>query len=101
MRQLQPPHRSLDDRLTGRSKLLGAGSQEERPFLCGVRVERRLERVQGGAPVALNRRAHVPPPEGGHVLKPPDDRVSADGAKQKQIQGEGGGSDITVTEAES
>src|SRR5438046_4422580 len=100
MRQLQPPHRSLDDRLTGRSKFLGAGSQEERPFLCGVRVERRLERVQRAAPVALNRRAHVPPPEGGHVLKTPDDRVSTHGAKEKQIQGEGGGTNITVAEDE-
>lgn len=52
-----------------RSEFLGAGSQEDCPFICRARVERQLKRPQGcvpqgRAPLALNRRAHMPPPEG-------------------------------------
>ena len=43
----------------------------------------------------------MPAPEAGHVLKPPDDVVPAHQSKQEHIEGEGGGTHITVPENES
>ena len=43
----------------------------------------------------------MPAPEAGHVLEAPDDVIAADHAEQEHIQGEGGGTDITVPENES
>jgi hypothetical protein len=43
----------------------------------------------------------VAPPEAGHVLKAPDDVIRAHRAKQEDIQGQGGGTDITVPEHEA
>ena len=43
----------------------------------------------------------MPAPEAGHVLEPPDDVIRADRAKQKHIQGEGGGTDVTIPQDEA
>ena len=43
----------------------------------------------------------MPAPEAGHVLEAPDDVIPAHRAKQEHIEGEGGGTDITVPENES
>jgi hypothetical protein len=43
----------------------------------------------------------VPAPEAGHVLKPPNDVISANHAVEEYVQGQGGGTDITVPENES
>jgi hypothetical protein len=42
----------------------------------------------------------VPAPEASHVLKTPEDVIRAACAIQKQIQGQGGGSNIAVPEYE-
>jgi hypothetical protein len=42
----------------------------------------------------------VPAPEAGHVLESPDEMVRAARTKQKQIQDEGGGTFVTVSQDE-
>ena len=66
----------------------------------GVSVEGLVDARERAVPRLLDRRPHVPASEASHVLKPPDDVIAADDAEQEHIQGEGGGSHITVPEDE-
>ena len=49
----------------------------------------------------LERRSHVSAPEADDVLESPNQMIRTDCAKQEQIQGEGGGTDVAVPENES
>ena len=42
----------------------------------------------------------MPAPEASDVLKSPNQMIQANSPKQKQIQGEGGGTDVTVSQDE-
>src|SRR5262245_30717259 len=43
----------------------------------------------------------MPAPEAGHVLEAPDDVIPTHQPEEKHIEGEGGGTDITVPENEA
>jgi hypothetical protein len=101
LRQIKSRRDRIEHRVACRPELLGDGPQDHGAISGGVRVKGDLDVIERGRPRLLNRRADVPAPEAGHVLKPPDHMIQAHGPKQEQIQGEGGGADITVPENES
>src|SRR5258708_861811 len=101
LRQIESPRDRLEHRIARGSELLGGGPQEDGAIGCGVRVDGRADVVKRRRPGVLNRRADVPAPEAGYMLEAPDDVIPAHHAKQEHIEGEGGGTDITVPENES
>jgi hypothetical protein len=99
-RQIESLHNRIKHRVARRTELQGDGPLEQSAIDGRVGVERRADSIQRCRPRVLNRRSHVPAPEASHVLKTPDHVIRADGAKQEEIQGQGGGSDIAVPENE-
>ena len=101
LRHIESLHGRVEHRVTRRSEFLGHRPKDLRPIVRGVCVEGCADVVQRRRPRILNRRTHVPAPEASHVLKAPDDVISAHQSEQEHIQGEGGGTDIAVPENES
>src|SRR2546427_5613925 len=101
LRQIQSRRDRVKHRVTRRTEFLGDGPQEGGAIGGGVGVEGGVNLVERGGPRLLNRRPYVPAPEAGHVLKTPNHVIRATCAKQEEIQGEGGGPDITVPQDES
>src|SRR5438094_3712068 len=101
LRQIESPHNRLEHRVPRRPEFLGGGPQEQGAVIRSVCVEGRANAVERRRPRLLNRRADVPAPEAGYVLKAPDDVIPAHQSKLEHIEGEGGGTDITVPENES
>src|SRR3954465_12224323 len=77
LRHVKSLHGRVDYHVTGRSEFLSHCPKNLRPIVRGVCVEGCAHLVQRRRPRILNRRTYVPAPEASHVLKTPDDVVSA------------------------
>src|SRR5262245_5051068 len=101
LRQLESLYSRVNNRVTRWPEFLGRGPQEDEAIVRGVGDEGGPDTVEGCGPGLLNRRAHMSAPEADDVLKAPDNVVCTNRAEQKDIQGEGGGTDVAVPENES
>src|SRR5207248_8892290 len=91
----------VENRVTCPTEFPRGSPQEDGAIVCGVGVEGRADAFKRGRPRLLNRRSDVPAPEAGYVQETPDQMVRADRAEQEQIQGESGGTNVTVPQNES
>ena len=85
------------------AKLMCAEDPAQVSASCLSSIMRKIEQKKAEARQAVTHvpEQRVPAPEANHVLEAPDDVIAAYRAEQKHIQGEGGGTDVTVPKNES
>ena len=100
-RQVESLHDRVDHLLARRAELLGGSPQEHGAIVVEVCVERRRGRL-GVSPSTPRESTHPRAGAGSRQRgeSPRSDVIRAHGAKQEQIQGQGGGADVAVPEDE-